>query len=82
ALPLEPEKSRNYSLGTVVRFGGFSLTVDGYRIRIRNQIVLSENIQSSASAQVGDLLSPFGVQAARFFINGVQTTTKGLDIVA
>ena len=82
ALPLEPEKSRNYSLGTVVRFGGFSLTVDGYRIRIRNQIVLSENIQSSASAQVAGLLSPFGVQAARFFINGVQTTTKGLDIVA
>ena len=82
ALPLEPEKSRNYSLGTVVRFGGFSLTVDGYRIRIRNQIVLSENIQSSASAQVAGLLAPFGVQAARFFINGVQTTTKGLDIVA
>lgn len=82
ALPLDPEKSRNYSVGTVVRFGGFSLTVDGYRIRIRDQIALSENIQASASAQVGGLLAPFGVQAARFFINGIQTTTKGIDIVA
>ncbi len=82
ALPLDPEKSRSYSLGTVVRFGGFSLTVDGYRIRIRDQIALSENIQAAASAQVGALLSPFDVQAARFFINGVQTTTKGVDIVA
>ncbi len=82
ALPLDPEKSRNYSAGTVVRFGGFSLTVDGYRIRIRDQIALSENIQASASAQVGVLLAPFGVQAARFFINGIQTTAKGLDIVA
>ena len=82
ALPLDPEKSRNYSVGTVVRVGGFSLTVDGYHIRIRNQIALSENIQATASAQVGALLAPFGVQAARFFINGIQTTTKGLDIVA
>ncbi|MEG8039194.1 TonB-dependent receptor [Sphingomonas sp. LR60] len=82
ALPLDPEKSRNYSAGTVVRFGGFSLTVDGYHIRIRDQIALSENIQATASTQVGSLLAPFRVQAARFFINGVQTTTKGLDIVA
>ncbi len=82
ALPLEPEKSRSYTLGTVIRAGGFSLTVDAYRIRIRNQIVLSENIQASSSAAVGALLSPFGVQAARFFVNGVQTTTKGLDVVA
>ncbi|GGB19165.1 TonB-dependent receptor [Sphingomonas metalli] len=82
ARSLEPEKSRNYSLGTVIRAGGFSLTVDAYRIRIRNQIALSENIQRTASTQVANILAPFGVQAARFFINGVQTTTKGLDIVA
>ncbi|MEH3104626.1 MAG: TonB-dependent receptor [Sphingomonas phyllosphaerae] len=82
ALPLDPEKSRNYSAGTVVRFGGFSLTVDGYHIRIRDQIALSENIQAMASTQVANLLAPFRVQAARFFINGIQTTTKGLDIVA
>ncbi|MDP1027331.1 TonB-dependent receptor [Sphingomonas sp. KR1UV-12] len=82
ALPLDPEKSRNYSLGTVIRAGGFSLTVDAYRIRIRDQIALSENIQSSASPAVAALLAPFRVQAARFFVNGITTTTKGLDVVA
>ena len=81
ALPLDPEKSRNYSAGTVVRFGGFSLTVDGYHIRIRDQIALSENIQATASTQVGNLLAPFRVQAARFFINGLDTTTQGVDVV-
>ncbi len=82
AIPLNPEKSRNYSLGTVIRAGGFSLTIDAYRIRIRDQIALSENIQSTASPAVAALLAPFGVQAARFFINGITTTTKGLDVVA
>jgi iron complex outermembrane receptor protein len=82
ALPLDPEKSRQYSLGTVIRAGGFSLTVDAYRIRIRDQIALSENIQAAASPAVASLLAPFGVQAARFFINGITTTTKGLDVVA
>lgn len=78
---LEPEKSRNYSVGTVLRAGGASLTVDAYRIRIRNQIALSENIQATFSPQVANILAPFGVRAARFFINGITTTTKGIDIV-
>ncbi|WP_414900034.1 TonB-dependent receptor plug domain-containing protein [Sphingomonas flavalba] len=79
---LDPEKSTNYSLGFVVRSGGFELTVDGYHIRIRDQLALSENIQASFSQAVADILAPFGVQAARFFINGVTTQTKGVDIVA
>jgi len=28
-VPLRPEKSTNFSVGTVIRSGGFSLTVDG-----------------------------------------------------
>lgn len=79
---LDPEKSTNYSLGFVVRSGRFELTVDGYHIRIRDQLALSENIQASFSQDVADILAPFGVQAARFFINGVTTQTKGVDIVA
>ncbi|WP_267433220.1 TonB-dependent receptor [Sphingomonas sp. GM_Shp_1] len=81
-LPLEPEKSTNLSVGTVIRAGGFDLTIDAYRIHIRNQIGLSENIQASASPQVAALLSPYNVSAARFFINGLASTTKGIDAVA
>jgi iron complex outermembrane receptor protein len=75
-LPLRPEKSFNLSAGAVVRAGGFDLTVDGYVIRIRDQLGLSENITLSSANQ-----TLYGVQAARFFINGLHTTTKGIDIV-
>jgi len=82
ALPLEPEKSTNLSFGGVFRSGHFSLTVDAYQITIRDQIGLSENIAATFSPQVAALLAPFGVQAARFYINGIKTRTRGLDIVA
>ncbi len=80
--PLEPEKSTNLSVGTVIRAGGFDLTVDAYRIHIRDQIGLSENIGASFSPQVAGLLTPFNVSAARFFVNGLASTTKGIDVVA
>ncbi len=78
---LKPEKSKNYSVGAVVRFGGFDLTVDAYRIDIDDQIVLSELINRSFSTQVASLLDPLHVQAARFFLNGVASRTRGIDAV-
>ncbi|WP_294354233.1 TonB-dependent receptor [uncultured Sphingomonas sp.] len=83
-LPLEPEKSTNLSLGTVIRAGGFDLTIDAYRIHIRDQIGLSENIAGAGNPQVQAILAQTntGVAAARFFINGLASTTKGIDAVA
>jgi iron complex outermembrane receptor protein len=83
-LPLEPEKSTNLSLGTVIRAGGFDLTIDAYRIHIRDQIGLSENITGAGNPQVQTILAQTntGVSAARFFINGLASTTKGIDAVA
>ncbi len=87
AQPLEAEESVNYSLGFVFHRGPFEVTVDAYRINIDNRIVLSENIQGSATGTptlvtINNLLQPFNVTAARFFINGVETETQGLDVVA
>ena len=79
AQPLDAEKSRNYSLGAVFRLGGFEATVDAYRIDIRDRIVLSENLNTP---QVAALIAPFGANVARFFINGVETRTDGIDVVA
>jgi iron complex outermembrane receptor protein len=78
AQPLEAEKSKNYSLGTVLRFGNFEATIDAYRIDIRDRIVLSENLNTP---QVAALIAPFGASVARFFINGVDTKTEGIDLV-
>ena len=87
--PLEAEESVNYSLGFVVRNGPFELTADAYRIDINDRIILSETLTGSATADPGtnaraiyDLLVPYGATAARFFINGVDTETTGLDVVA
>ncbi|GIK49331.1 MAG: TonB-dependent receptor [Alphaproteobacteria bacterium] len=81
AEPLKPEEAVNYSIGAVFQLGDFDLTIDAYRIEISDQIVLSENISRTFSPQVAALLDPLGVSAARFFINGVETETQGLDIV-
>jgi iron complex outermembrane receptor protein len=81
-LPLRPEKSINYSAGGVFRLGGLDLTIDGYYIKVRDALALSENIATSFSPQVANLLNPFGVSQARFFINGVHTTTRGIDAIA
>ncbi|MBN8811574.1 MULTISPECIES: TonB-dependent siderophore receptor [Sphingomonas] len=83
-LPLEPERSTNLSVGTVIRSGGFDLTIDAYQIRLRNQLALSENIQASFSPQVAALLASTntGAQAARFFINGLRSRVRGIDAVA
>jgi len=79
AQPLDAEESTNYSLGTVLRFGGFEATIDAYRIDIDDRIVLSENLNTP---QVAALIAPFGANVARFFINGVDTKTEGIDVVA
>jgi iron complex outermembrane recepter protein len=82
AQPLEAEESVNLSGGVVFTMvDGLSLTVDYYNIKINDRIVLTENLQG---ADVVALLQAAGVvgTSARFFINGIDTRTEGLDIVA
>ena len=82
AKPLEAEKSVNVSLGAVLRLGPVSFTADAYRIAVRDRIVLSENM---TAANVRTFLTSkgyLGIGGGRFFINGVDTTTKGIDLVA
>ena len=90
--PLKPEKSTNISLGgTANPFRGLTLTVDYYHIKIKDRIVLTENLGAAGSgtaaqnAAVKAVLDANGfnsVGAARFFINGLDTTTEGVDAVA
>ena len=89
--PLKPEKSLNMSLGATANpFRGLTLTADFYSIKIKDRIVLTENLGAAGSgtaaqnAAVKAILDVNGFQsvgAARFFINGLDTTTRGVDIV-
>jgi iron complex outermembrane receptor protein len=83
AQDLEPEKSVNYSVGATLTPGsGFSLTADWYQVEIDDRVVVTENLQG---AQVVALLQAAGfnnITSARFFINGIDTRTRGFDVVA
>lgn len=81
AKELDAEKSVNFSLGMVWRVGIMSLTVDGYRININDRVVLSENLTQDNVRAYLQSLGFIGVGGGRFFINGVDTRTSGVDAV-
>ncbi len=79
AVPLQPEKSMNYSAGGVFRLGALSVTLDGYIIRINDRIALSDALTQANVIALFPTSSQIG--AARFFTNGVDSTTTGQDLV-
>lgn len=70
---LKEEKSNNGSVGLTGNFGAFTATVDGYLITVKDRIVLTGYFDATALN--------LNVDAAQFFVNGVNTRTKGLDMV-
>jgi len=93
ATPLQAETSLSYSAGLVFdALAGLSVTIDAYQIDIDDRIVVTDNVVADRSAGAGDpgrtiaqILDGAGftsTNAARFFVNGVDTRTKGLDAVA
>lgn len=82
ARPLSAEKSTNYALGAVFRLGGLNLTIDGYQINLKDRIVLSENLTQANVRAYLTSLGFVGIGGGRFFINGVDTETRGVDIIA
>jgi iron complex outermembrane receptor protein len=70
---LKEEKSRNGSIGLTGRFGKFTATLDGYLINVSDRIVLTGYFDATALN--------LNVDSAQFFVNGVSTVTKGVDVV-
>jgi len=79
--PLRQEKSKNFSLGTTFKSGrDFDLTVDVYQINIRDRIVLSGRFDADNYPDLAPLLNSLGVEQTAFFVNSVNTRTRGLDL--
>lgn len=55
-----------------------SITVDYYDVKIKDRIVLSSNLSGTV---IQDLLAGTGANRARFFLNGIDSRTKGIDVV-
>ncbi len=91
---LDPEKSRNYSVGFVVKPGaGITATLDIYQISIKDRVVGSATLFGSggtinlpavraAILASGSVLDPTVTQTGiNIFTNGLDTRTRGADLV-
>jgi iron complex outermembrane receptor protein len=80
---LEAEKATNFGGGfAFTAIPRFNLTVDYYNIRLRDRVTLTENLQGSGVVAILQSAGINNVTSARFFVNGVNTTTQGVDVVA
>ncbi len=82
---LKPEKSTSFTLGFVVKTdNGFTATIDGYMINIKDRIVLSTQFTRGNSLVAAILTAnsvPASINALQFWTNAIDTKTKGVDIV-
>lgn len=75
---LKAETSKNLSAGiTGELLNDLTITIDGYRIDIKDRIVLSGRFDKGFE----QILSPLGAGAAQFFTNSLDSKTTGMDIV-
>ena len=77
---LKQEVSTNEGLGFTAKVNAFTLTVDGYYVKIKGRIVLTGAFFSDDDI-IGDELKKLNIGAAQFFTNAVNTTTKGADAI-
>jgi iron complex outermembrane recepter protein len=80
ATDLDAEEAISFSLGTVLRFGNLDVTIDAYLVDIDDRIVLSENLTQANVRTFLQNAGFIGAGGGRFFLNGVDTRTKGIDL--
>jgi iron complex outermembrane receptor protein len=85
AQDLEPETSTNLSAGMTYKDDTFTVSVDAYQIKVDDRITMSETFNGSgATSDMATFFADRGIPAVggRYFFNGINTETNGLDIVA
>ena len=86
---LEPEKSKNFTFGTVVSHTIASITVDYFNIKMEDRLAPSKDFQRGqdiTEAQIQQLVaegitSAGNLQEFRFFTNEFETSTQGFDVI-
>ena len=80
---LKQEKSKNFTAGfTFKPSADTAFTADLYQINIKDRIVLSGRFDADNYPALGTILQGLGVGQAQFFVNSVNTRTRGLDLTA
>lgn len=84
ATSLDPERSTNFGAGIVIEpASNATLTIDGYTIKVRNRIGISQTFRVTA-ADLAALpsLAVVGIDGdVNYFTNGFDTRTSGVDVV-
>ena len=86
---LEPEKSKNFTVGTVVSHAVASLTFDYFNIKVEDRLAPTKDFQRGTDiteAQIQQLVaegitSAGNLQEFRFFTNEFETSTQGIDVI-
>ena len=82
AQDLDPEKSTNLSLGAAWRPArNTNVTVDAYRIRLKDRITRTSDLQSDAATAYLTGIGRSDIQSVAYLANLLDTTTTGLDVV-
>ena len=85
AVDLQPEESKNFTVGLFGNLGEFDVTFDYFNIEVTDRLTLSKDFSLSA-ADIATLTAS-GVSGAndiavfRFFTNDFETETSGFDLV-
>jgi iron complex outermembrane receptor protein len=83
AEPLDEETSVNFSGGfAVTPAERLTFTADVFFITIDDRIILTSEVSGEEIEEILENAGVTGVQAARFFTNGLDTETRGVDLTA
>lgn len=83
AQQLKPEKSFNLSAGTVLDVGSLNVTVDYYRVAVRDRIARSAQITlNEDQLNFARSLGFTDIARVAYYANAFDTATNGVDIVA
>ena len=83
---LHAEKSENFSTGVTFRSGAnFTASLDFYHIKVKDRVLFSGEVgfdgDNTTTNPVEQVLISNDITSMKFFINAVNTITKGVDIV-
>ncbi len=80
--PLKEETSINYAAGVTARLTeGLDLTVDFYRIDIKDRIILTNNFTGGNDVALAEALKANNASEANFFANAIDTRSQGIETV-
>lgn len=81
---LKDEKALNLTGGIALQpVDGLYVSVDAYQVDVDDRVVYSSSIASSDNTMVvGSVLDEFNITSLKFFVNAVDTRTRGIDLVA